>query len=80
MNRYFISSPELYESIRATMDAANGYPSTQADTWFAPIENAPKDSGGNPLIAAIDPIAEQFIAAGCEELSAEQYATLLPTK
>ena len=78
MNRFFRSSPEIYESIRADMDAASGYPSAQADTWFAPIEDAPKDADGNPLIAAIEPIAEKFTAVEAEELSAEEYASLLP--
>ena len=78
MNRLFRTSPETYEAIRAAMDAASGYPSTQADTWFAPIEDAPKDADGNPLIAAIEPIAAQFVAAGVEELTSEEYNSMLP--
>jgi hypothetical protein len=78
MNRFFHTQPEIYESIRNAMDAASGYPSTQADTWFAPIEDAPKDADGNPLIAAIEPIAAQFIAAGAEELTAEEFQALQP--
>jgi len=60
------------------MDAASGYPSTQAETWFAPIEDAPKDTDGNPLIAAIEPIAAQFVAVGAEELTAEEFQALQP--
>jgi hypothetical protein len=78
MNRFFRASPEIYETVRTAMDAASGYPSTQAETWFAPIENAPKDADGNPLIAAIEPIAAQFIAAGAEELAAEEFQALQP--
>jgi hypothetical protein len=78
MNQYFRTSPETYEAIRAAMDAASGYPSAQAETWFAPIEDAPKDADGNPLIAAIEPIAEKFIAAGAEELTAEEFQALQP--
>ena len=78
MNRFFRISPEIYEAIRTAMDAASGYPSTRADTWFAPIEDAPKDADGNPLIAAIEPIAAQFIAAGAEELTAEEFQALQP--
>jgi hypothetical protein len=78
MNRFFRASPETYETIRTAMDTASGYPSTQADTWFAPIESSPKDADGNPLIAAIEPIATQFVAAGAEELTVEEFQSLIP--
>ena len=78
MNRFFRTSPETYEAIRTAMDAESGYPSAQADTWFTPIEDAPKDADGNPLIAAIEPIAERFVVNGAQELSENEYQALLP--
>ena len=78
MNRFFRATPATYEAIRAAMDAASGYPNEQADTWFGPASESIKDSEGNCLIAAIQPIAEQFGAAGAEELTSEEYQILLP--
>ena len=78
MNRFFRSTPDVYEAIRTAMDTESGYPSAQADTWFVPLGSAPKDASGNPLIAAIASIAERFAAAGAEELASEQYKALLP--
>jgi len=60
------------------MDAASGYPSTYADTWFAPIAAAAKDASGNPVIAAIPQIAERFEAEGAEEITPEEYQNLMP--
>ena len=77
-NHFFRTKPETYEAIRTAMDTASGYPSTKAETWFAPINAVPKDSEGNALIAAIEPIAAQFVAAGAEELTAEEFQALLP--
>ena len=78
MNRFFRTTPERYEAIRDLMDAASGFPSAQALTWFAPADQAPRDTGGLCLIAAIAPIAERFAAEGAEEITAEEYATALP--
>lgn len=80
MNKYFKTSSELYEQIRNSMDSASGYPNNQAETWFISAEQAPKDSEGNCLIAAIEPIAEEFLKAGAEELTEEQYQALLPSQ
>lgn len=78
MNRFFRTTPATYEAIRAAMDTASGYPSADADTWFVPDSESQKDDEGNCLIAAIAPIAEQFSAAGAEELVAEEYTALIP--
>lgn len=78
MNRFFCATPERYEAIRALMDAASGFPSAQAETWFAPADQAPRDTGGLCLIAAIPPIAERFAAEGAEEITAEEFAAALP--
>jgi hypothetical protein len=78
MNRFFRAPAERYEAIRAAMDAASGFPSAQAATWFAPADQAPLDANGRCLLAAIPPIAERFAAAGVEEITAEEFATALP--
>jgi hypothetical protein len=78
MNRFFRATPEIYEAIRTSMDAASGYPNEETATWFVPASESIKDSEGNCLIAAIAPIAEQFVAAGAEELPAEEYTALIP--
>lgn len=78
MNRFFRTTPATYEAIRAAMDTSSGYPSADADTWFVPASEAQKDAEGNCLIAAIAPIAEQFVAAGAEELPDEEYIALIP--
>lgn len=78
MNRFFRTSPGIYESIRSAMDAESGFPNLHAETWFVPISAAPKDANGNPVIAAIAPIAERFEAAGAEEITSAEYQNLLP--
>jgi hypothetical protein len=78
MNRFFRTTSATYDAIRAAMDAASGYPNDQAATWFVPASESIKDFEGNCLIAAIEPIAEQFGAAGAEELTAEEYTALIP--
>lgn len=78
MNRFFRTSPTIYETIRTSMDAESGFPNLHAETWFVPISAAPKDGNGNPVIAAIAPIAVQFIAAEAEELTSEEYHAILP--
>lgn len=78
MNRFFRTTAATYEAIRAAMDGASGYPNQQTDTWFVPASEAQKDAVGLCLIAAIPQIAEQFAAAGAEEITAEQYHALIP--
>ena len=60
------------------MDKASGYPSNEAETWFAPVTDAPLDEQGNVLIAAMPEIASQFINAGATEISEEEFQSLLP--
>lgn len=78
MNRFFRTTPEIYETIRSAMDAESGFPNLHAETWFVPISVAPKDANGQPIIAAIAPIAERFKAAGAEEITSAEYQNLLP--
>jgi len=77
MNRFFRLTAFAYESIRKQMDAESGYPSEQAETWFTPAADCPKDAVGNCLIAAIPPIADRLAEVG-EELTQEQYEAALP--
>jgi hypothetical protein len=77
MNRFFKTNVENYEAIRAKMDRKAGYPSSEAETWFAPMTQAPKDLDGNILIAAMPEISEEFILAGAIEISEEQYNNLI---
>ena len=80
MNKYFKTDSNTYETIRSAMDSASGYPNNQASTWFCSAEEAPKDSEGNCLIAAMPEIAEEFLKAGVAEISEEQYQSLLPVE
>lgn len=77
MNRFFRLTASAYESVRAEMDTESGYPNEQADTWFTPAADAPKDENGNCLIAAIPPVADRLAEVG-EEISEEQYQAALP--
>lgn len=78
MNKYFKTDSVTYETIRNNMDKASGYPSNGANTWFAPLSEAPMDESGNVLIAAMPEIAEEFIKAGASEISKEEFQSLLP--
>lgn len=77
MNQYFRLTPSAYESIRNEMDSESGYPNEQAETWFTPAADCPKDAVGNCLIAAIPPIADRLASVG-EELTQAQYEAALP--
>lgn len=78
MRRFFRSSPEIYESIRLEMDYESGFPSYKADTWFAPVEQAFRYSDGFLLIAAIPEISTRFEQENVEEITEEEYLSLLP--
>lgn len=78
MNKYFKTNSVTYETIRDNMDKASGYPSNEAETWFAPVTDAPMDEHGNLLIAAMPLIAEEFLKAGAQEISEEVFQALLP--
>ena len=78
MNRYFKTDSVSYETIRDKMDKNSGYPSNEAQTWFAPASNAPIDEQGNALIAAMPAIAEEFIKSGVQEISEAEFQRLLP--
>lgn len=52
--RYFRALPEVYESFRAALDSAYGYPDpvTFTETAIPPASQAPADSFGRAYIAA----------------------------
>jgi hypothetical protein len=53
MMRYFRSTPEVYEQVRATLDAAYGYPNVETKTLTAlpPASALPADSQGRVYLA-----------------------------
>ena len=77
MNKFFKTTSTIYESIRNKMDAASGYPSSEASSWFSPADTVPKDSEGYVYIVAIPEISEEFIKAGVLEITKEEYLSSL---
>jgi hypothetical protein len=78
MRRFFRSSQELYETIRAAMDSSSGFPNSIASTWFVPSNEAPRDAEDRCLIAAIPIIASHFDVSGATEITEEEYFSSLP--
>lgn len=89
--RYFrcLAGDELYEQIRATLDAAWGHPNaeTKTSTCFDPASVAPRDTQGRILLAVNDefvayPAAAemlpQLLASGAvEEITEQAYRSAL---
>lgn len=78
MNRFFIISSSAYESVRNQMDSESGYPNSEADTWFSPAYDCPKDKDGNCLLACIPEIAERIAPVAIRELTQAEYEAELP--
>jgi hypothetical protein len=78
MNTYFKTNTKTYEQIRKQMDDASGYPNNEASSWFTPAKDALKDKDGNVLIGAIQTIAQQFLKAGVEQITEEEYLSNVP--
>jgi len=90
MTRYFRSLPAVYADIALQLDAAYGYPNEATKTLRAlPLaETLPSDEQGRVYLAIQAEYCEynlpsemlpQLIAAGLvEEITAEQYAAVLP--
>jgi hypothetical protein len=88
--RYFRSSPAVYASICEQLDSAYGYPneSTKTQRTLPPVSELPTDGEGRVYLAVSAEYCEfnlpsemlpQLIAAGVvEEITAEQYAAILP--
>lgn len=79
MNRFFLINPASLDFIRAEMDSESGYPNAEADTWFSPAYDYPKDKDGNCLLACIPKIAERIAPVAIRELTQAEYEAKLPT-
>ena len=79
MNRFFVISSSAYESVRNQMDSESGYPNSEADTWFSPAADCPKDRDGNCLLACIPEIAERIAPVAIKELTQAEYDAELPS-
>ena len=78
MNRFFIITSASLDLIRAEMDSESGYPNAEADTWFSPASDCPKDKDGNCLLACIPEIAERIAPVAIKELTQAEYEAELP--
>ena len=78
MNRFFLITPASLDFIRAEMDSESGYPNSEADTWFSPASDCPKDKDGNCLLACIPEIAERIAPVAIRELTQAEYEAELP--
>jgi hypothetical protein len=85
---YLRATVEVYEAARSQMDAARGLPARGQVTSFDPADVAPQDGDGRVVLAlrnsdltatGADALLPQLLAAGLvEEITAEQYAAVLP--
>jgi len=88
--RYFRSTPAVYASICAQLDASYGYPNSETKTerTLPLASNLPTDDAGRVYLAVSaeycdynlpSELLPQLIAAGLvEEITAEQYGAVLP--
>jgi hypothetical protein len=85
--RFFRSSPEVYESMRMQLDAALGYPDGVTETVWEPVASAVRDSQGRCLLAvhaascerpAVAAVLPGLLAAGqVEEIDRATYMATL---
>ena len=68
--RFYKFTPDTYELYRATLDAAMGFPCPGTATSIEPVSTAPRDAGGNVLLAVS---GEWLAPVEAEEITAEQY-------
>ena len=68
--RFYKFTPDAYELYRATLDAAMGFPCPGTATSIEPVATAPRDAGGNVLLAVS---GEWLAPVEAEEITAEQY-------
>mgnify|MGYP001548405933 FL=1 len=90
MIRYFRAMPAVYADICAQLDAAYGYPNpaTKTQRTLPVVDKLPADAAGRVYLRVSAAYCEfvlprellpQLMAAGLvEELTAEQYAAVLP--
>lgn len=91
MSRYFRSTPSVYEQVRATLDAAWGYPNEQTKTLTAipPVGELPADQQGRVYLEISAAYCEyvlpsqmltELLASGAvEEVTEQDYAALFPS-
>lgn len=69
--KYYLLTPDAYELYRDTLDAAMGFPCPGTATSIEPIGTAPRDVGGNVLLAVS---GEWLAPIEAEEITADAYA------
>ena len=91
MTRYFRSAPAVYADICAQLDAAYGYPNaeTKTERTLPPAGELPSDGQGRVYLAISADYCDyilpsqmlpELLASGAvEEVTAGQYAAVLPT-
>lgn len=88
-HRFFKASPQVYESLRAQIDAAWGYPTAYTQTSIPPADEQAKDASGMCIMGVKsewttwEPVATvlpQLIDAGAvlELTEAEYWASIPP--
>ena len=73
--RYFRADEATYESVRAAIDAANGWADEGTQTSIEPAATAPRDAEGRVLLACGDWLAERAAPqlAALEEITESDY-------
>ena len=69
--KYYLLTPDAYELYRAALDAAMGFPCPGTTTSIEPVATAPRDAGGNVLLAVS---GEWLAPVEAEEITADAYA------
>ena len=62
--RFFRSSPDVYEAMRTQLDAAFGYPDGVTQTVWRPVAQALKDADGRCLLAVHSSSCDRPAVAG----------------
>lgn len=81
-NRYFLLAPELYQQIRAGLDAGFGHPNGKAGTCLAP---SPLLYQGRAVVGILRPMLEwpevaaaiASLSGQIEEITSEQRAEIM---
>jgi len=86
--RYFAASPQVYEAVRAQLDALWGHPDGVTETAFNPVTLAPRDNDGRALLAVWSSFCEMpdvaemlpgLLASGAvAEITQQEFDAWLP--
>lgn len=89
-HRFFKATPEVYESLRAEIDAAWGYPTAHTETSIPPAAEQQKAADGDCIMGVKvewtgwEPVATllpQMLAVGAvEEITEAEYWAALPAE